>query len=94
MLDKGEVESLSLIQQTPDAIFLTDNAAARLAGEELGYKVHGTVGMVLRAIRKKRRTAKEVVELLHKIPKETMLFLRPALLEEIIQKVKREYAVK
>lgn len=40
LLDKGEVESLSLIQENPDTIFLTDDAAARLAGEELGYWVH------------------------------------------------------
>ncbi|MBI5683264.1 MAG: hypothetical protein HZC45_08935 [Deltaproteobacteria bacterium] len=71
-----------------------DDAAARLAGEELGYRVHGTIGIILRTIRKKRRTAKEVVELLRKIPNETTLFLRPALLEEIIQKVKKEYSIK
>lgn len=93
LLNKGELESLSLIQENTDAIFLTDDAAARLAGEELGYKVHGTVGIILRAIRKKSRTPKEVVGLLHKIPKETTLFLRAALLEEIIQKVKKEYSI-
>lgn len=94
LLDKGEIESLSLIQANPDAIFLTDDAAARLAGEELGYKAHGTIGIILRAIRKNMRTPKEVLELLHKIPKGTTLFLRPALLEEIIQKVKKEYSIK
>ncbi|MBI5748186.1 MAG: DNA-binding protein [Nitrospinae bacterium] len=93
-LDKGEIESLSLIQENPDAIFMTDDAAARLAGEELGYKVHGTIGIILRAIRKKMRTPKDVLELLNRIPKETTLFLRSALLEKIIQKVEREYSVK
>jgi len=93
-LDKGEIESLSLIQENPDAIFLTDDAAARLAGEELGYKVHGTIGIILRAIRKKMRTPKDVIELLNRIPKETTLFLRPALLEKIIQKVEKEYYLK
>ncbi|MBI3753826.1 MAG: hypothetical protein HY266_07300 [Deltaproteobacteria bacterium] len=82
------------MQANPDAIFLTDDAAARLAGEELGYKAHGTIGIILRAIRKNMRTPKEVLELLHKIPKGTTLFLRPALLEEIIQKVKKEYSIK
>ncbi|OGW02778.1 MAG: hypothetical protein A2889_06780 [Nitrospinae bacterium RIFCSPLOWO2_01_FULL_39_10] len=70
---------------------MTDDAAARLAGEELGYKVHGTIGIILRAIRKKMRTPKDVIELLNRIPKETTLFLRPALLEKIIQKVEKEY---
>jgi predicted nucleic acid-binding protein len=93
-LDKGELECLSLIQENPHAFFLTDDAAARLSGEELGYKVHGTIGIILRAIRKKMRTPKDVVELLNRIPKETTLFLRPALLENIIQKVEKEYSVK
>lgn len=92
-LNKGEMESLSLIQENPDAIFLTDDAAARLAGEELGYKVHGTIGIILRAIRKKMRTPKDVVELLNRIPKETTLFLRPALLEKIVKKVEKEYSL-
>ena len=91
LLDKGEVESLSLMQKNAGAILLTDDAAARLAGEELGYKVHGTIGMLLRAIRKKTRTPKDVLKLLNEISKKTTLFLKPELLEEIIQKVKDEY---
>ena len=88
LLDKGELESLSLIQENPEAIFLTDDAAARLAGEELGYKVHGTIGIILRAIRKKIKTPKEVVELLNEIPTKTTLFLKPELLQEIILEIK------
>ncbi len=91
LLDKGELESLSLMQENPEAILLTDDASARLVGEELGYKVHGTIGMILRAIRKKTRTPKDVLKLLNEIPKKTTLFLRPALLEDIIQKVKNGY---
>jgi len=79
------------MQENPGAILLTDDASARLAGEELGYKVHGTIGIILRAIRKKTRTPKDVLKLLNEIPEKTTLFLRPALLEEIIQKVKDEY---
>ena len=94
LLDKGELESLSLMQKNAGAILLTDDAAARLAGEELGYKVHGTIGMVLRAIRKKTRTPKDVLKLLNEIPERTTLFLRPALLKDIIQKVKDEYFIK
>lgn len=57
-LDKGELESLILMQENPEAIFLTDDGAARLASEGLGYKVHGTIGIILRSIRKKVRTPK------------------------------------
>jgi len=39
------------------------------------------------------KTPHEVVGLLSQIPNKTTLFLRPALLEEIIQKVKKEYSL-
>ena len=93
-IDIGEMESLSLMQENPNFIFLTDDAAARIAGEELGYKVHGTIGLILRSIRKKMRDPKEIVELLNEIPEKTTLFLKPALLDEIIKKVKEEYFLK
>jgi len=40
------------MQKYPHAIFFTDDAAARLAGEKLGYKVHGTIGVLLRQFEK------------------------------------------
>lgn len=92
-LDMGELESLSLAQEMPGIFFLTDDAAARLAAEELGCKVHGTVGIILRAIRKKIRTPREVIDLLKLIPTKTTLFLRPTLLKEIIVKIETEYAL-
>lgn len=92
-LDMGELESLSLAQEMPGIFFLTDDAAARLAAEELGCKVHGTVGIIIRAIRKKTRTPREVIDLLNRIPTKTTLFLRPSLLKEIIEKIKMEYAL-
>lgn len=91
LLDKGEIESLSLMQENHEAIFLTDDSAARLVAEELGYRVHGTIGIILRAIRKKTRTPKEVIKLLKEMPERTTLFIRPVLLEEITQKIEKEY---
>ena len=94
LLDKGELESLSLMQENNEAFFLTDDSAARLVAEELGYKVHGTIGLILRAIRKKVKTPKEVIRLLKEIPERSTLFVRPVLLEEIIQKVEKEHFMK
>lgn len=93
-IDKGEIEALSLMQKDTEAIFLTDDASARLVGEELGYKVHGTIGIILRSVRKRMRTPEEVVELLEAIPQKTTLFLRATLLREVIQKVKNEYRLR
>ena len=55
-LDLGEQAALSLMQQYPKAIFLTDDAAARLAATSLGMRVHGTIGILLRAIRRQQLT--------------------------------------
>lgn len=90
-IDKGELDCLSLMHETPENIFLTDDAAARLTGEELGYRVHGTIGIILRAIRRNLKTPKEVLKLLNDIPIKTTLFIRPTLLKDIMKKVEDEY---
>ncbi|GEM_PF-5710907 len=61
MLDAGEIEALAIMAETPQALFLTDDAAARLAAEELGYRVRGSIGILLRAIRRGRLMAAEAV---------------------------------
>ena len=86
-LDLGEQGALSLMISYPDAILLTDDAAARLSAETLGYRVHGSIGILLRAIRRRQRTRNEVLSLLRDLPARSSLHVRPALLEEIIAQV-------
>lgn len=88
-LDFGEQAALSLMQQRPDAIFLTDDAAARIAANTLGLQVHGTIGVLLRAIRRSQRQPKEIVELLENLPQRSTLYIRPSLLHDIITRVRR-----
>jgi predicted nucleic acid-binding protein len=87
LLHGGEIESLQLMPQSPDAMLLTDDAAARLVAEQLGYEVHGTIGIVVRAIRTRQRTKRQVVNLLRSIPLRSTLFIQPRLLASIIQQV-------
>ncbi|BAL99705.1 hypothetical protein CLDAP_16660 [Caldilinea aerophila DSM 14535 = NBRC 104270] len=68
----------------PKAIFLTDDAAARLAAKGLGYQVHGSIGILLRAIRRRQRTHSEVLSVLRDLPARSSLYIRPGLLQEII----------
>jgi len=86
-LDLGEQAALSLMTSHPDAILLTDDAAARLSAEILGYRVHGSIGILLRATRRRQRTQHEVLSLLRDLPVRTSLHVRRALLEEIITQV-------
>ena len=86
-LDLGEQAALSLMMSHPDAILLTDDAAARLSAEALGYRVHGSIGILLRAIRRRQRTRNELLSLLRDLPARSSLHVRLALLEEIIAQV-------
>jgi predicted nucleic acid-binding protein len=85
----GEQAALSLMSRYPQAILLTDDAAARLAAVALGYNVHGTVGILLRAVRRQQRTRDEVLSILHHLPEQSTLHIRPGLLQEIITQLER-----
>jgi predicted nucleic acid-binding protein len=91
-LDLREQAALSLMAFHPDAVLLTDDAAARLAARGLGYRVHGSIGILLRAIRRQQRTPHEVLSLLHNLPSRSTLYIRADLLEEIIARVESETA--
>ncbi len=90
-LDRGEVESLSLMEIYPHAWFLTDDAAARLAAEHRQYKVHGTIGLLIRSVRRGQRAPGEVLDLLRLLPQRSTLHIRPALLNVIIQRLEEEW---
>ena len=86
-LAAGEISALVLAEQHNLKQFLTDDAAARVTGESLGLQVHGTIGIVVRAIRYNRRTRDEVLEMLKSIPKRSTLHLSKSLLSEVIRRV-------
>ena len=39
-LDAGEIEALVIMEQRPQAMFLTDDAAARLVAKQMSFNVH------------------------------------------------------
>lgn len=86
-LDLGEQAALSLMEQHSNAILLTDDAAARLAARALGYRVHGTIGILLRAMRCQYRTLQEILSILRGLPTRSTLYVRSELLEDIITQV-------
>ncbi len=86
-LDAGEKGALVCLRSHPGAILLTDDAAARLAAKALGFRVHGSIGILLRAIRRGQRTRSEILALLRELPTRSTLHLRPGLLRDIIAQV-------
>ena len=90
-LDAGETEALVIMDSNPAAMLLTDDAAARLVAEQMGFKVHGTIGILLRSIRRGRKKPEEVLQILEDIPKTSTLYIKPSLMHEILQKIKDEF---
>ena len=79
-LHRGEQEALALAVKHSGALLITDDTAARLAAGSLGIVVHGTIGIVIRSIRRRQRTKAQAVELLRAIPQRSTLHLRRSLL--------------
>lgn len=78
-LHAGEIQALVLAEEQQADLLLTDDTAARLAAGSLNIEVHGTLGILLRAIRRNQLTQHQVIDILHSIPKQSSLHIRPSL---------------
>jgi predicted nucleic acid-binding protein len=90
-LDAGEVAALAFMNKEPGLLFLTDDAAARLVATKLGYNVHGTIGILLRAIRRDLIKPKKVIDRIKLIPLQSSLYIKASLLQEVISQVEQEF---
>ena len=90
-LDVGETEALAILTEEPNCVFLTDDAAARLVAEKLGFKVHGTIGVLIRAIRRDLIKPQEVIDILNQLPSKSSLYIKASLLEEAVSSVKKQF---
>ena len=83
-LGQGEAEAIVLARrQRGRCVLLCDDAAARLAAEQLGLRVHGTLGVLLRSFRLGVRNKPEVLALLDSVPSRSSLFARPSVLAAV-----------
>lgn len=90
-LDAGETEALAVMKRNPEAMLLTDDASARLVAQQMGLKAHGTIGILIRSMRRGQREPEEVLRILAEIPLKSTLYIKHSLLEEIILTVKKEF---
>lgn len=90
-LDIGEMEAVTLCSRYPGSVLLTDDASARLAAKTLGIRAYGTIGVLLRAIRRKQFSPAEVIAMLEAIPAKSTLFIKHDLLHEIVEEVRSKY---
>jgi predicted nucleic acid-binding protein len=92
-LDVGETESLALMEKNPHAIFLTDDASARMVAEQMGFRVYGTIGVLVRSIRRGQMAPGEVLRILEETPSKTTLYIKHSLLDEIVLKIRKEFNI-
>lgn len=92
-LDSGERAAIALCSQHPASILLTDDAAARLTAKTLGIRAYGTIGVLLRAARRKQLSHDEVILKLEEIPAKSTLFIKQSLLNEIIGEARRAHDI-
>ena len=88
LLHAGERAALSLSTQLPGALFATDDMAARLAGEQLGLKVHGSLGLLIRSVRLGLLSRDRVLQTLESVPFRSTLHIKSSLLSVVIERVK------
>jgi predicted nucleic acid-binding protein len=88
-LDRGELDALELAESLGDCILLTDDNAARVAASTLNLRVHGTLAIVLRAVRRGLRSREETIALLQDLPVRSSLHIKSSLLQEAIKALQK-----
>lgn len=87
-LDRGEFVAMALMQSHGADLFLCDDSAARLAAESLGFQVHGTLGILIRGVRRGLRSREQLLTLLAELPQRSSLHLSRRLLDKVIETVR------
>ena len=74
----GERAALRLMEVSAPLMLLCDDSTARLQRSLWDIEVHGTIGLIIRSMRRAVRTRQQVVELLRKLPRKSTLYLSSA----------------
>ena len=88
-LHRGEWEAIRVSLDHPGALFLTDDTAARMAAASLQISAHGSIGILVRAIRRNQRSKEQILAILIRLPANSSLHLKRSLLEAVILEVKQ-----
>jgi predicted nucleic acid-binding protein len=88
-LHTGEISAISFARTQNNVILLTDDAAARLAATQMNLRVHGTIGILLRAVRSGLKTVSEMKSCLKSIPHCSTLHIRTNLIHHAIEELEK-----
>lgn len=77
-LHLGEIAALTLLHEAGGGLLLSDDDAARRTAEALGYSVSGTLGLLLRGVRRNLITSDEVRAIARDLPARSTLHVSRA----------------
>jgi predicted nucleic acid-binding protein len=89
-LDKGEKEALNLALENEAAILLMDDMIAREHAKTFGFKVKGTLGVIVKAYREKLLSLNEVHIVFETIIKRNDIWIAKGLCQNILSRLKNE----
>lgn len=88
-LGLAESQCIALAKAEKIPLFLTDDLDARTTAKELGLEPHGTVGILLKAYRKKVFTKNQVVLFVQKLKTHSTLYITSDLVNYILQQIEK-----
>lgn len=83
-LQNGEIMAIGLSVNLKNVILLTDDSAARLFATNINLQVHGTIGLLIRSIRRKLKSYQEVISILKNIKSKSTLHITQKLIDEAV----------
>ena len=84
-LHAGELAALTLLHEAGGGLLLSDDDAARQTAVALGFAVSGTLGLILRGVRRGKISREDALGLVHEIPARSTLHASRRLLQRITE---------
>ena len=86
-LHAGEIAAITLLHEAGGGLLLSDDDAARQTAEALGFFVTGTLGLLLRGIRRKQISAAQVRQMAAEFPQRSTLHISRSLLKRFADSI-------
>ena len=86
-LHAGEIAAITLLHEAGGGLLLSDDDAARQTAEALGFSVAGTLGLLLRGIRRKQISSAQVRQLVAALPEQSTLHVSRTLLRRFAESI-------